>query len=135
MTEKATFILGRREVDGQDGVFVAPPGIDARVAATDDLSLYVTTKIPQLAMTGVISPPFPVVVPHTIGFAPIILPNLISTNAFNAGAGYIRPFDTNYIPGCKSSVKSEATQFTFAQTDSSGRILPINYFAYAIEAP
>ena len=133
MSLEASFILGHRDHDDEDGVFVCPPGVDARTATQDEMLLYITTKIPQLAMTGVVSAPFPQIVPHLIGYAPIILPNLVSADFITHTTGYMRPFD-NYDYGvAKSQVKSETTQFTFTQT--GGKNIAINYFAYTIPVP
>ena len=117
------FILGPRP--GEFGVFIAPPGVDASTAPADALTLHVTSATAQIAMQGIAEGPFPRVIPHTLGYAPIIIPNLISTNLADGLFGYVRPFDNTYAPYTNSYVRSESNQFTFLQ---SGPLLSINYF-------
>lgn len=138
--DKKRFILGNRP--GEFGVFASPPGVDAGAATADQLLLHITSAIPQIAMQGVVAAPFPVprVVPHALGYAPIIFPNLISTKILNGGFSYQRPFDNVYGPWTRSKVKSEATQFTFEQelisfNGNPGTALDINYFAITRPIP
>lgn len=117
-------ILGRR--GSELGAFVSPPGVDASTALPSELLLHITSATAQIAMQGIIAGPFPRVVPHILGYAPIIFPNLISVKLV-AGFPYVRPFDNTYPPYTNTNVKSEASQFTFSQT---GPVLDINYFVY-----
>lgn len=124
------FVFGKRP-DNQFGVFISPPGVDASTALAAQLSLHITSATAQLAMQGVVAAPFPSVVPHALGYVPVIFPNLISTGLIT-GFGYVRPFDNGWGPWLNSRVKSEATQFTFEQTKNGAATdLPINYFAFA----
>lgn len=132
MTRQAAFILGHRAYDDEDGVFVGLPGFDAATASQDEMSLYITTKIPQIAKNGVVGGPFPYIIPHAIGFAPIVLINLVSSDLVSNTTGYVRPFDMNTLNPTLSQVKSEAVALTFLQ---SGPARSINYFAYTIPAP
>jgi len=129
VTEVA-FLLGPRGTE--DGVFIAPPGIDARTATPDQLLLHVTSAIPQIAIRGTAAPPFPQLIPHALGFAPFALPNLVSTNLVNGTFGYVRPFDNSWGPWTNTLLQSEITRVGIYQT---GPALAVSYFIYNRRAP
>lgn len=118
------FRLGYR--GSESGVFVSPPGVNALTATPEQLLLHVTSATAQIAMQGVAAGPFPRIVPHVLGYAPVIFPNLVSSKLI-PGFSYVRPFDNSFPPWTNSKVKSEATQFTFTQ---SGPVLDIKYFVF-----
>ena len=118
------FIHGKR--GSEFGVFISPPGVDASVASADELTLHITTATAQIAMMGVVAAPFPRDVPHGLGYAPIVLPNLISTK-IAGGWTYNRPFDGGWAPYTNSMVQSSSDKLTFIQ---SGDTLDINFFAF-----
>lgn len=124
----AAFVLGFRGLD-EFGAFVAPDDIDALVGTPEQLLLHITSATAQIAMRGIISSPFGVV-PHLLGYAPIVIPNLKSSVTSGA-TGYVRPWP-NGPTVINSTVKSEPTQLTFAQTGSA---LDINYFVLNRPAP
>lgn len=133
------FILGKR--GSEWGVFISPPGIDAAIAPASSLLLHVTSATSQIAMQGVVAPSFPKVVPHILGYAPIVLPNLIS-DKITAGFPYVRPYDNSYGDWIRSRIISEPTQFTVLQEyiAGGGSIIPaapldVNYFVYNKQLP
>lgn len=121
--KRPRFVFGRR--GDAFGVFVSPPGVDASTADVSNLSLHINSAMAQIAIQGVSAGPFPTVIPHSLGYAPIVIPNLISTDLVGGTFGYVRPFDNAYPPYTNSYAKSEAAQFTLFQT---GPALSINYF-------
>ena len=131
--KRARYILVRR--GAERGFWVAPPNVDANTATAEQLLLHITSAIPQLAMQGVVAPAFPKIVPHLLGYAPLVLPNLISTKVAG-GFSYQRPFDNVYGPWIRSNVKCEATQLTIDQENlpAPGPVyatpLDVNYFVY-----
>ncbi|MGL5166626.1 MAG: hypothetical protein ACRC9K_12135 [Afipia sp.] len=112
--KEPSFIFGPRP-GGENGVFIAPIGIDPRTAPASDLLLHITSATAQIAMQGVVAPPFPRIVPHTMGYAPIVFVNLISTKLVGGTFSYVRPYDNTFGPWVRSRVKPEATQFTIEQ--------------------
>lgn len=112
-------------------MFISPPGVNAETATADQLLLHITSATAQIIMQGVAASPFPRIIPHGFGYAPIIIPNLISTDIVG-GFGYVRPFDNSWGPYTNSNIKSETTQFTVNQT---GTVLSVNYFVFDKMAP
>lgn len=124
----------------KNGIAISPPDVDASTAAVDQLLLHITSAIPQLAMQGVATPAFPRVVPHLLGYAPIILPNVMSDKLVGGTFSYVRPYDNTSGPWVRSRVKSEATQFTIEQENivfnsTSATPLNVNYFVYSRPVP
>ena len=83
-------------------------------------------------MQGVVVGGFPKEVPHLLGYAPLVIPNLISTKATSGGFNYVRPYDNTFPPYTYSYVKSEIGKITFYQ---SGVLLDINYFMINKQRP
>lgn len=114
------FVLG-------NGIRISPPGVDATTATPDQLLLHITSATAQVAMQGVIAPPFPKIVPHVLGYSPIILPNLISTKLVGGTFSYVRPYDNTFGPWVRTRIKSEAAQFIIEQESlpAPGPVYPI----------
>lgn len=106
-------IIGLRGTE--HGIFIAPPGIDAETAAAEQLMLHLTAATAQSAIIGVATPAFPRVVPHLLGYPPIVFPNLISTDIV-AGFGYVRPFDNSWGPWTHSNIEVGSSAITINQS-------------------
>ena len=130
------FILGKR--GSEFGVFISSPGIDASVAPASQLLLHISNKSAQVIIRGVAIAPYPtpIVVPHGLEFAPIVLPNLISTDLVG-GFGYVRPFDNSWPPWTYSNIAVDVDNLTVNQTksDSSAPTLNVYYQILNQEAP
>jgi hypothetical protein len=126
----AAFLLGPR--GAEDGVFIAPPGVDALTATPEQLLLHVTSAVPQIAIRGTATGPFPQVVPHLLGYVPIAIPNVISTNLVDGTFGYVRPFDNSWAPWTVSFIPSAVNSIIVNQ---SGPALAVGYFIYNRRAP
>lgn len=128
------YILGYRS-SGEFGVFISPPGVNADTAPLSQLTLSLSTTAAQIYMQGVCAAPFPRSVIHGLPFAPVVLPNLISTKLVGGTFGYVRPFDNSYGPWTRSRVKSEINQFTVEQeyipwNNQNAPAFDVNYFVY-----
>lgn len=131
------WILGNRPnpiIPGTDefGVFVSPPGVNALTATPEQLLLHVTSATAQIVMQGIASSPFPRVVPHSLGYEPIVFPNLVSTKLSGGTFSYVRPFDNTFPPYTNSYAQSNISDITFLQ---SGVVLDINFFVFNKERP
>lgn len=126
----AAFLLGPR--GSEDGVFIAPPGVDALTAPADQLLLHVTSAIPQIHLRGTATGPFPQVIPHTLGYSPFAIPNLVSTNLVDGTFGYVRPFDNSWGPWTQSLLQCNPANVVAYQ---SGPALAVSYFIYNRRAP
>ncbi len=115
--------MGRKGIDFVCNI--SPQGIDASTATADQLLLSLSSSIPQIAMSGVVSGS--ATVPHTLGFIPFVLPNLISTKL---GIGYVRPYDNGWSPWTNTLATPTASSVVFSQ---SGSALNVNY--YSINRP
>lgn len=85
-------IRGQR-ANGDYGIFVSPPGVDAYTAADSQLLLNVSNKISQLILQG--SVPGSATVPLGLGARPIVLVtsynNLAGVPGHTWGDGPVRP--------------------------------------------
>lgn len=109
-------VIGRR-ANGQKGVFIAPPGIDAYTAVDSQLTLGVGTAIPQLVMEGWLSSS--TTLPLGFSHSPIVL--LHSMGTFN----YLTTINGPMRPSPMPSINSDGTQWTkiapsYAQINSNG---------------
>lgn len=129
--------IKRYVIDSPNGIRVSYPGYDVDTADPAHLSLSPTSRIPQIVMQGVYGGPFPGDVFHNLGFAPIVLPNIVRPGNPNAtpGFGSITPFSgyqrpsTIVAPVYNSQIVSLTDRFTFLQSPVGN--LAVNYFAYS----
>lgn len=109
------------------GIRISPPGVDAETATPDQLLLHITSATSQIAMQGTVAPPFPRIVPHVLGYTPIVFPNLISTKLVDGSFSYVRPYDNTFGPWVRTRVKSEAMQLIVEQESlpAPGPVYPV----------
>jgi hypothetical protein len=77
-------VIGVR-ANGQSGIFVSPPGIDAYTAADSQLTLNISDKIPQMVALGFVGSTQSVFL--GLNFRPVVLITSLS-NLAEAGIGY-----------------------------------------------
>lgn len=102
----AAFILGKR--GSENGVFIAPPSVDATTATSDQLLLHITKNIAQLVMRG---QAYPLPKDVTLGFGSYV-PVVILT-AYGAptgwGSGYLRPYGNYWVQNVTKATVSSST--------------------------
>lgn len=132
------WILGGRGsgISRELGVFIAPDGVDAETASPDELLVHITSQTAQIWQRGIVAGPFPQDVMHTLGFAPLALPNLVGSDRWDRGQeGYLRPFASGASPWLLTNLISKADRLTFNQSQvngiySSGLPAYCNYFMF-----
>lgn len=128
-------IIGKR--GAENGIFIAPPGVDAETASPEQLLLHLTSSTSQIFMRGVVSAPFPAIVLHSLSYAPIIFPNILSTSLLDGTFGSVRPFDNSWPPWRNSQIDSSPGYFTVNQTELGDPSTPydVHFFAFNRPAP
>ena len=139
---RKSWIIGWRGLspNREFGVFVAPPGLDAETAAVSQLTLHATSRTAQIVQRGVVSPPFPKIIPHGLSYTPIAIPNIITSTPLNSDVGYIRPMDNSNSPWTVSDIGVDGVNLTFNQaylTGLNGGSIPraVNFFVFNQRAP
>jgi len=130
----AAFLLGHRAYDSSDGVFIAPPGVDAATAEVDDLLLHIGKTVAQLVLRGY-SSSFPdVVALGFTSFTPIILVTsyiaaVARSHSFSGdaiAAGLVRP-SGNYWRNVAATALATPSSMTI---NASGSYVSVGYLVF-----
>lgn len=125
MTAQASFIIGPRGTEF--GVFVAPPGIDARFATPAQLLLHISQFAAQIILRGfVVGGGF---VPFSLPYAPIALPTSLALD-LNNNFGAVTPWYNGANLG-QSTIATSTSGITVSNTNGDR----VGYLVFSSPAP
>jgi hypothetical protein len=126
----ARIVLGAR-ANGDKGLFVSPPGLDAMTAADSALLLSATSKVSQLILMGRVTV-FPATVPLGLSRSPLVFMvsefNFASVIGHTLGPGPIRPSPPFAATGSSTCTINENGASMTLQSPSN---LPATFQVYS----